>query len=111
MWTAAAEIIASHSNVFAGAISHSMRDFFNLSSADFVSNSIPIAAILEGSGNGYATSVCGVHDAASSAITIALGKTFYTDVSAIAMLDDDTVMVKPFGQSSILTTLNFPHAN
>ena len=72
-----------------------MRDFLNLSSANFVPNSIPIAAIPAGGGNGYATTVCGVHDAASSAITIALGKTFYTDVTAIAMLEDDAVMVKP----------------
>ena len=101
MCAAEAEIGAP--NIPAGdATSSCTRDFFNLSSADFVPNTIPIAAIPGGSGNGYATSVCGVHDATSSAITIALGKTFYTDVTAMAMLDDDTVMVKPTIQIKLI---------
>ena len=67
--------------------------FSNLSSTNFVSNTIPIAAIPGGSGNGYATTVCGVHDAASTAIAVALGKVLYTDVIATAELEENSVMV------------------
>ena len=70
------------SNVLSGQT----RSFFNLPSAKFASNSIPIAHIPGGSGNGFATSVAGIHDPASTAILIALGKIMFTNVLAVASL-------------------------
>ena len=71
-----------------------LKPFFNLSSTEFVSNTIPIGHIPGGSGNGYATTITGAHDATSSAILIALGKIAYTDVTTAAQLDPCDVMVR-----------------
>ena len=78
------------------------RSFFNLPSAKFASNSIPIAHIPGGSGNGFATSVAGVHDPASTAILIALGKIMFTDVLAVASLESSSVMVIRSSNSRII---------
>ena len=86
------------SNVLSGQT----RSFFNLPSAKFASNSIPIAHIPGGSGNGFATSVAGVHDPASTAILIALGKVMFTDVLAVASLESSSVMVIRSSNSRII---------
>ena len=70
------------------------QKFFNLSSANFVSNSIPIGHIPGGSGNGFAATVAGNADPATAAILMALGKICYTDVTAVAQLEPSVVMVR-----------------
>ena len=72
----------------------SQRKFFNMSSANFVSNSIPIGHIPGGSGNGFAATVAGNADPPTAAILMALGKICYTDVTAVAQLAPSAVMVR-----------------
>ena len=70
------------------------REFFNLASTNFVSNSIPIGHIPGGSGNAFAATVAGNTDPATMAILIVLGKICYTDVTAVAQLAPSAVMVR-----------------
>ena len=95
-----AVVHASYSASSPAESSGQTQSFLNLPSAKFASNSIPIAHIPSGSGNGFATSVAGVHDPASTAILIALGKVMFTDVLAVASLDSSSVMVKQETASS-----------
>ena len=74
--------------------SSAATNFFNLRKANFVSNTVPIAHIPGGSGNAHSATTSGVHDAASTAVLIALGKIVYTDVTAVAELDPSKVMVR-----------------
>jgi len=62
--------------------------FKNLASTKFVPNKIPIAHMPGGSGNGYACCVSGSHDATTSAILVALGRKFATDVTVYAGIDE-----------------------
>ena len=73
-----------------------LQSFVNLSTSKFVTNSIPIGHIPGGSGNAFATTATGIHDPASSAILIALGKIMFTDVMAVARLKPSSIMVTYF---------------